>query len=71
VVFHCRATGGDLAGHPLETRDVGWFAQDALPEPLAGADHWGDLAFAAIRGEAVQVLYDEPRSPTWRPEPSD
>ena len=26
LVFHCRAIGGDLAGHPLETREVGWFA---------------------------------------------
>jgi ADP-ribose pyrophosphatase YjhB (NUDIX family) len=66
VVFHCQATGGDLVGHPLETRGVGWFAPDALPEPLAGFDHWGELAFAAIRGESVEVLYDEPRAPTWR-----
>ncbi len=69
LVFHCRATGGDLAAHPLETRDVGWFARDGLPQPIAGADHWGALAFAAIDGEPVDVLYDRPRLPaTWRTE---
>jgi len=71
LVFHCQATGGDLAGHPLETRAVGWFGPDELPEPLAGADQWRDHAFAAIRGEPVEVLYDEPRPATWRAAPSD
>jgi ADP-ribose pyrophosphatase YjhB (NUDIX family) len=66
LVFHCRAVGGTLAAHPLETSDVGWFAQDSLPSPLAGVDRWGDHAFAAIRGEHVDVLFDAPRSPTWR-----
>jgi ADP-ribose pyrophosphatase YjhB (NUDIX family) len=65
LVFHCRATGGELQAHPLETRDVGFFAQDALPHPLAGADQWVDHAFAAIRGEALDVVYDLPRNPTW------
>src|SRR5687767_634116 len=51
LVFHCRATGGELAPHPLECADVGWFAEDALPFPLAGASQWGAHAFAAIRGE--------------------
>jgi ADP-ribose pyrophosphatase YjhB (NUDIX family) len=66
LVFHCRAVGGELKAHPLETRDVGWFAQDNLPQPLAGAERWGPSAFAAIRGEAVEVLFDAPRNPTWR-----
>ena len=66
LVFHCRATGGELVGHPLETRAIGWFAEDALPEPLAGVEQWGELAFAAIRGEPVEVLYDAPRDATWR-----
>ena len=30
LLFHCRATGGELRPHPLETADVGWFADDAL-----------------------------------------
>jgi ADP-ribose pyrophosphatase YjhB (NUDIX family) len=69
LVFLCRATGGELAAHPLETSDVGFFAQDALPEPLAGYAQWGDHAFAAIRGEHADVWFDEPRSSTWRTGP--
>jgi ADP-ribose pyrophosphatase YjhB (NUDIX family) len=66
LVFHCRAVGGSLTRHPLETRAIGWFGPDDLPEPLAGAEQWADLAFAAIRGEPVEVLYDPPREATWR-----
>lgn len=66
LVFHCRSLGGELQAHPLETADVGWFAEDELPAPLAGADRWGPQAFAAIRGEGVDVLFDPPRSPPWR-----
>src|SRR5690606_31381023 len=36
VVFLCRAVGGQLTPHPLETADVGFFGFDALPEPVAG-----------------------------------
>jgi ADP-ribose pyrophosphatase YjhB (NUDIX family) len=66
LVFHCKVIGGDLTPHPLECSDVGWFAEDALPFPLAGVDGWREVAFAAIRGEHVDVLFDRPRSPTWR-----
>jgi ADP-ribose pyrophosphatase YjhB (NUDIX family) len=66
LVFLCRAVGGELRGHPLETLDVGWFDPDSLPHPVAGVDHWGDHAFAAIRGEDVDVLYDLPRERVWR-----
>jgi ADP-ribose pyrophosphatase YjhB (NUDIX family) len=65
LVFHCRALGGNLEAHPLECMDVGWFAQAAMPDVVAGADHWGDHAFQAIRGEHVDVLYDQPRKPPW------
>jgi len=65
LVFHCRALGGDLEAHPLECTDVGWFAEDSLPAPLAGAERWGPQAFAAIRGEHVDVLFDAPRRPPW------
>jgi ADP-ribose pyrophosphatase YjhB (NUDIX family) len=65
LVFLCRAVGGDLQAHPLECADVGWFGEDKLPAPLAGADQWGRQAFAAIRGEDVDVLYDEPRDHPW------
>jgi ADP-ribose pyrophosphatase YjhB (NUDIX family) len=65
LVFLCRAVGGELEAHPLETRDVGWFAEGELPQPLAGAQQWRRQAFRAIRGEDVGVLYDEPRDPPW------
>ena len=68
LVFHCRVVGGELEAHPLECADVGWFAEDKLPFPLAGVDGWREVAFAAIRGEPVDVLFDMPRSPTWRGE---
>jgi ADP-ribose pyrophosphatase YjhB (NUDIX family) len=69
LVFHCQAVGGELRGHPLETRDVGWFPEDRLPSPLIGADRWASTAFCAIRGEPVEVLFDPPRDPMWRAGP--
>ncbi len=66
AVFHCRATGGAIAAHPLECDDVGWFAEDALPSPLAGAERWRVPAFAAIRGQPVDVLFDRPRDRVWK-----
>ena len=69
LVFLCRATGGELSAHPLETSDVGWFPRDAMPEPLAGADQWLEHAYRAIDGEPVNVLYDEPRERPWAGSP--
>ena len=66
LVFHCRKVGGELSRHELECRDVGWFGEDRLPFPLAGVERWGAAAFAAIRGEPVDVVFDMPRVPTWR-----
>ncbi|MGH9044849.1 MAG: NUDIX hydrolase N-terminal domain-containing protein [Acidimicrobiales bacterium] len=66
LVFYCKALGGELAAHPLECMDVGWFAPDALPSPLAGLERWGDQVFAALSGEVREVLYDSVRSPMWR-----
>ena len=66
LVFHCRLLGGELAAHPLECRSVGWFAEDDLPSPLAGAGRWRVPAFEAIRGEPVEVQFDRPRQPLWR-----
>ena len=68
IVFHCRAVGGELKPHPLETSDCGWFARDALPEPLAGLESWVDDAFAAIEGRTTGVRYDDPRSRPWEEE---
>jgi ADP-ribose pyrophosphatase YjhB (NUDIX family) len=65
LVFLCRAVGGRLLAHPLECLDVGFFAEDALPEPLAGGDAWTQLAFDAIRGDLAEPHFDPPRSPVW------
>jgi ADP-ribose pyrophosphatase YjhB (NUDIX family) len=68
LVFHCRAVGGELTAHPMECADVGWFPEDRLPEPLAGVERWAPFAFAALRGEPMDVAFDAPRQPTWRGE---
>jgi ADP-ribose pyrophosphatase YjhB (NUDIX family) len=66
LLFHCRAVGGDLKGHPLETSDVGWFGRDDLPEATAGAKWWGEMAFDAINGDESPTSFDPVRSPVWR-----
>lgn len=66
LLFHCRATGGELRPHPLETADVGWFAEGSMPEGTAGAHWWGPPAFAAINGEQSPTRFDAPRDPMWR-----
>jgi len=65
IVFLCRATGGSLEAHPLETSAVGFFAEDELPPMTIGLPQWGRHAFAAIRGEPVGVLFDEAREQPW------
>ena len=72
LVFLCRATGGAISPHPLECTDAGFFAEHALPDPLA-AGGWTQLAFSAIRGDLRDTHFDRPRSPVWRgePEPSE
>ena len=69
LVFHCRMTGGELRPHPLECSDVGFFAEGDLPEGTVSPDQWADQAFAAIRGEPVEVNFDRPRDPVWRGQP--
>lgn len=66
IVFLCRAVGGSLSPHPHECLDAGWFTRDNLPSPLASFDRWGDLAFRAIAGEAIEAEFDLPREPVWR-----
>ena len=52
LLFHCTATGGELAGHPLETVDVGWFSRDAL----AVARCRGELVGAdGVRGDRRRI----------------
>ena len=69
LVFHCRAVGGELRAHPLETLGVGFFARDALPSPLRYASRWVALAFDAIDGRDVPCWFDPPRAPMWRTPP--
>jgi ADP-ribose pyrophosphatase YjhB (NUDIX family) len=66
LLFHCRATGGELRTHPLETADVGWFGAASLPEATAGAAWWGPIAFAAIANGPAPARFDPPRQPIWR-----
>lgn len=66
LLFHCRATGGTLQGHPLETSGLGWFAADAMPSATAGIEWWGQMAFNAINGERSIATFDSPRSAVWR-----
>lgn len=65
LVFLCRAVGGELVPHPLETNGAGWFGRHNLPSPLAGYEQWGELAFGAIEGKPAPVWFDEPRDPPW------
>jgi len=66
LLFHCRATGGELNGHPLETAGVGWYGRDNLPHGTAGANWWGPMAFAAIDGAMMQAAFEPVRDPIWR-----
>lgn len=69
LLFHCRAVGGSLAGHPLETSGVGWYSRDDLPTATAGASWWGPMAFAAIDGVQMQAAFEPVREPIWRGDP--
>lgn len=66
LVFLCRAIGGELAPHPQECLDVGWFTEDDLPSPIASYDRWGLHAFAALAGDDDTIVFDQPRYPVWR-----
>ena len=66
LVFHCRATGGELKAHPLETSDVGWFSLDDLPDMTASFELWGPMARQAFSGASIDVHFDHPRSPVWQ-----
>jgi ADP-ribose pyrophosphatase YjhB (NUDIX family) len=66
LLFHCRATGGELDPHPLETDGCGWFTRTNLPPSTAGAEWWKDRAFSAIDGERFAATFDVPRTPVWR-----
>src|SRR4051794_31627242 len=48
LVFHCRMLGGELQGHPLETRRVGFFPPGQLPEPPPRGARGGGTPLAPI-----------------------
>jgi hypothetical protein len=54
-----------LSAHPLECSDVGFFEEGGLPEGSALPEEWATEAFAAIRGEELDVRFDRPRVPPW------
>ncbi len=66
LLFHCRAVGGSLQPHPLETAGLGWFDREALPAATAGAEWWGPMAFAAIDGGKLAASFEPVREPVWR-----
>ncbi len=66
LLFHCRAVGGSLQPHPLETAGLGWFDREALPAATAGAEWWGPMAFAAIDGGRLAASFEPVREPVWR-----
>jgi ADP-ribose pyrophosphatase YjhB (NUDIX family) len=70
LVFLLKSVGGKLKPHPLECADVGWFDEASLPAPLANDGTWSAHAFAAIRGELVDVVFDWPRRPPWQTDPA-
>jgi ADP-ribose pyrophosphatase YjhB (NUDIX family) len=67
VLFWGRSLGGEVTAHPLECRDAGFFALDALPEPLAGSANLWDLAARVLRGDEVTPFFDPPRNAPWQP----
>ena len=61
LVFHCRAVGGNLKPHPLETRDVEWFTEDSYLEPPSGR---GTLDAPGLRGHQGRAIRGRPRIPS-------
>jgi len=61
LTFYCRLDGGELKPHPLEVLDLGFFARDRLPEPLAREGiPWIEHVFAAHHGELREPYFDWP-----------
>ena len=47
------------------------FSEDSLPKETVSPQRWASHAFAAIRGENVEVMFDRPREPVWLHENDD
>jgi ADP-ribose pyrophosphatase YjhB (NUDIX family) len=59
IVFYCRLDGGELRPHPVETRGAGFFARDALPEPLYRmTTNWIEQAWVAHQGKSGETFFD-------------
>ncbi|MFN2144351.1 MAG: NUDIX hydrolase [Anaerolineales bacterium] len=60
LVFLCELTGGEAADS-FETSDVGWFEQDAIPQPFSGERthqrHIDDI-FAAVADPKLPTVFD-------------
>jgi ADP-ribose pyrophosphatase YjhB (NUDIX family) len=60
IVFYCQLNGGEVHPHPVETLDVGFFAREALPDPLYRLNtNWVEHAWAAHRNAAWQPYFDQ------------
>jgi len=66
LVFQAHMVGGELAAHPLECSDLGFFTRDALPSPLASEGAWVDHAFDVLAGNVIEANFDLPRDPPWQ-----
>lgn len=59
IAFYCQLDGGELKPHPVETRGVGFFPLDALPQPTyRRKPDWIDHALAMHRGEKLDTYFD-------------
>ena len=60
IIFYCRLDGGELCRHPVETRDAGFFARDALPASIwHNRNGWLERAWAAHHGEITDTYFDQ------------
>jgi ADP-ribose pyrophosphatase YjhB (NUDIX family) len=61
LTFYCRLDGGAFQAHPLEVVDLGFFAREHLPDPLARqGEQWIEHVFAAHHGELKEPYFDWP-----------
>ena len=58
LVYECQILDGQLRPLPHECRDVGFFAETELPEPLHGDGRWVRLVFELKRGN-LPVPYSD------------
>jgi ADP-ribose pyrophosphatase YjhB (NUDIX family) len=59
LVFYCRLDGGEIATRPHEALNAGFFARDALPQPLARSEQgWVEHAWAAHHGNLRETYFD-------------